>query len=486
MRNRPRLAAWLLAGLLAIAQGDAARADWNTQLYGAHAEAALLDSANVSESSGVVASRANPGIYWTHNDSGGTPNVWIFRLNAADLAAHTAHALGSVYLPSASNVDWEDIAAGPGPSIYVFDGGDNPVCDRTNKRIHRFVEPPIDPNGAPVTLTPAFDSLRFEYPDTTSPSSPADTNDERYDCETLLVHPVTGDIYLVTKRTSSNTASARVYKLPAASITWNSAAVHVLQFVVDISATVTGTPTGGEIDPFGRRVLIRNYGTAYEFVLPTGQLFDTIFVQTPRTFSLAGELQGEGICYAADGGNILATSEVLGIGPQTCPVYLIPWQLANLRVGAIAPDHATLQWDTAAAAGSTVDYGTTTAYGSTLANPTLVTAHEVSIASLLPGTRYYYRATSGALVYPAPAQAGQVYFTTLAGQPGDFDLDSDVDQADFGTLQACLSGPNVPQNEAACQAARLDADNDVDDADLAAFRACMSGPAHPANPACAG
>ncbi len=59
--------------------------------------------------------------------------------------------------------------------------------------------------------------------------------------------------------------------------------------------------------------------------------------------------------------------------------------------------------------------------------------------------------------------------------PCDFDLDRDVDQADFGVFQSCYSGAGVDQTDPACQGARLDLDEDVDDVDFAKFTACMSG-----------
>jgi len=59
---------------------------------------------------------------------------------------------------------------------------------------------------------------------------------------------------------------------------------------------------------------------------------------------------------------------------------------------------------------------------------------------------------------------------------GDMDRDGDVDQSDFGAFQVCLSGTNIPQNDPACQRARLDTtDPDVDPADMAIFRDCVSG-----------
>lgn len=67
----------------------------------------------------------------------------------------------------------------------------------------------------------------------------------------------------------------------------------------------------------------------------------------------------------------------------------------------------------------------------------------------------------------------------------DFDRDSDVDQADFGRFQACFSGAGTPQNDPACDGAKLDADADVDGDDFGIFQRCLSGPNIPADPNCA-
>jgi len=68
--------------------------------------------------------------------------------------------------------------------------------------------------------------------------------------------------------------------------------------------------------------------------------------------------------------------------------------------------------------------------------------------------------------------------------PGDMDRDLDVDQADFGLLQACLTGDGAPQTEPACTSARLDADDDVDIEDVNIFRNCYSGPGRQGDPGC--
>jgi len=58
----------------------------------------------------------------------------------------------------------------------------------------------------------------------------------------------------------------------------------------------------------------------------------------------------------------------------------------------------------------------------------------------------------------------------------DMDRDGDVDLADFGSFQACLSGADVAQTDPDCQSAKLDADEDVDLEDTAIFLQCLAGP----------
>jgi PKD repeat protein len=75
------------------------------------------------------------------------------------------------------------------------------------------------------------------------------------------------------------------------------------------------------------------------------------------------------------------------------------------------------------------------------------------------------------------------YVTVIESVAVDFDGDNDVDLADFGTFQNCLSGPGVPMLPG-CEAADLDEDYDVDRDDFGAFQLCLSGSGVPPDPAC--
>src|SRR5438093_10537248 len=111
-----------------------------------------LHSPRVKESSGIAASRAHPGVLWTHNDSGDDAYVYATDLADADR--------GAVRIRGARAVDWEDIALGPcltqpGACLYTADTGDNEMA-RKSAVIYAVAEadPPGRPRG-PVRSAPA-------------------------------------------------------------------------------------------------------------------------------------------------------------------------------------------------------------------------------------------------------------------------------------------------------------------------------------------
>jgi hypothetical protein len=96
----------------------------------------------------------------------------------------------------------------------------------------------------------------------------------------------------------------------------------------------------------------------------------------------------------------------------------------------------------------------------------------------LPYGAVYYYAAFAHDAEPNYAPAADI---GASAPPGDFNTDHDVDMADFGHLQACLSGNTVAYG-LGCQDADFDKDGDVDPQDLAQLTACLSGANEP--PAC--
>lgn len=254
---------------------------------------ANLADRNISESSGVVASRLNPGVYWTHNDSGDGPYLYAFD--------RSGKARGVWRVAGAEANDWEDIAAGPvaGTSyIYIGDIGDN---GRSGKviTVYRVAEPGVASTDAPASRaaplqTAPAESIRLRFPD------------GNHDAEALLVHPQTGDLYIVTKTKSAN---AKVYKATAP---FDTSVVIQLDFVSDVAVpgVIGGMVTGADISPDGQRIVLCDNFSVYETSLPRGDSnFDTIWEQPFAVVELGYKRQGEAVCYRLDGKAILATSE---------------------------------------------------------------------------------------------------------------------------------------------------------------------------------
>ena len=259
---------------------------------------ATLEDRKVKESSGLVASRRSPGLFWTHNDSGAGPLLHAFDRDG--------RRRGVWRVAGAAAIDWEDVAAGPGPQpgrqyLYVGDIGDN-ERRRAEVVVYRVAEPEITLADAQTSArapreTEPAEVLRLRYPD------------GAHDAEALLVHPSSGDLYVVTKEIGGGTAG--VYKLAAPA----APSVYTLKRVGEVRLPVLfgGLVTGGDISPDGRRVVLCDYTGGYEFSLPGGgggaAEFDGVWGRAPLTIDLGERRQGEAVCYAADGESVFATSE---------------------------------------------------------------------------------------------------------------------------------------------------------------------------------
>lgn len=280
------------------------------QPYGPPTKIANLKNPAVNESSGLAASRVNPNVYWTHNDSGDGPFVYAFD--------STGTSRGVFRVAGAQARDWEDMAIGPGPErgksyLYLGDIGDNNEV-REEIVVYRVAEPALtaadktSTKAKPGTTKPA-EAIRLRYPD------------GKHDAETLLVHPTSGNIYVVTKIMLRN---ATVYEATAPLTTGQ---VITMKRIgeLKIPSLLGGTLTGGSISPDGRRVAFCDYMQGYEAELPTASKnFDDIWKQKITGFNLGQREQGEAITYRSDGKALLATSE--GKSP---PLFQVERRLAK-------------------------------------------------------------------------------------------------------------------------------------------------------------
>lgn len=333
-----------------------------------------VESSLLTEISGIAASRKNANVLWAHNDSGDAARIYAMSLQGRHLGVYN--------LVGANATDWEDMAIGPGPVqgqdyIYVGDTGDN-ARQRTSVTVYRVAEPQVNATQEPVTVNlDGVDALPMRYPD------PA-----VYDCETLLVDPVSGDIFLVTRDRESQ-GVARVFRNPAPH---TPGVMVTLELVATISLPLE--VKGGDISPSGDAVLLRlhSFSSAedgYYWPRAAGTNLWEAFSGPACLVPLVEETQGEALAFAPDGLGYYTISE-----GASQPIYFYP-RSVNLTRGpylqSVTPNSITVVWETDVPGDSVVQYGLTSIYDFEATDVAITTHHAVTIEGLSPYTTYHYR-----------------------------------------------------------------------------------------------
>ncbi len=231
----------------------------------------------INEASGLAASRTQPGVLWTHNDSGDTTRIFAVGTGGENL--------GEFYPEGTSATDWEDIALGPGPTeginyIFVGEIGDN-FALRETKTIYRFPEPKVERNGTPgMTSVRGVEAITLRYPDGAR------------DAEALMIDPQTRDIYIVSKREDA----VRVYRAPyPQSTTGTTTLEHVA--TLDSLTLITA----GDISADGGEIILKNYLAVYYWHRKPGESVGEAMSRRPTLLPYTPEPQGEAITWDRGG-----------------------------------------------------------------------------------------------------------------------------------------------------------------------------------------
>ena len=246
---------------------------------------ATVADASLDEISGLVASRAHPGVFWVHEDSGAGP---ILTAINGEGATHSTLTLTDV-----SSVDWEDMAIAPCGAVdclWVGDFGDN-GSSRSDVQLLRVEEP--DLSEVEGNVVSSATSIPFSYPD-----GPQDAE--------ALVVDAEGQPYVLTKRTDATT---HIYRVP---VDGTEVATRVATVSTgDLEGLSTAT-TAADLWPDGSRLLIRGYLKTIELdISETG--IDAAHL-APQAHVITGvDLQGEAMAYDPAGPSIWHVSE--GLNP---------------------------------------------------------------------------------------------------------------------------------------------------------------------------
>jgi hypothetical protein len=166
----------------------------------------------IPEASGLAIGRRNPGIIWSHNDSGHATE--LFALDAA-----TGALRGRVRVPVRTR-DWEAIAAGRCPAghcLYIADIGDNGLA-RRRVEIYRVPEPAP---GDPETSKPEAFSAAYA--------------DGRHNAEALFV--VGDDLFVVTRDRTGGLYRSKGPLRSGAELTLQRIGQFLLEAVTDAAAS---------------------------------------------------------------------------------------------------------------------------------------------------------------------------------------------------------------------------------------------------------
>ncbi len=254
----------------------------------------MLDNPSIDKASGIAAAVNNPGMFFTHNNAT-KPNK-LYLVDSAGVN-HVEYVL-----PGYANRDWEDLASGPGPEsgkryLYLADIGD-PQLQFEEKFIFRFPEPPVLGENPPLTISLVdIEKIRFRFPDGIK------------DAETMLVDPLSLDIYILSREATSST----VYKLPYPQSTTE------VNEAYKIGQLPIGGLRGGAISPDGGQMVLKDSSHVYYWQKQDG--WPTTFGGRPHLVPYSVEPLGKAICFLSSGLGYVTLSEQVGANIPTLYIY---------------------------------------------------------------------------------------------------------------------------------------------------------------------
>lgn len=192
-----------------------------------------------NESSGLAHAK-RPDSFWTHNDSGGKPELYEISGKGELLSVRP--------VTNAGNVDWEDLAEDNHGNVFIGDFGNN-GNKRRDLTIYKL----------PEKQTTA-DKITFRYTDQTNfPPSPEKLF---YDSEAFFHH--NSELYLFSKNRSTNNHQVRLYKLS------DQPGDYALSPVDSIN--IKTQVTSADISPDGKTFALLTYGKVLLFSVENGEV----------------------------------------------------------------------------------------------------------------------------------------------------------------------------------------------------------------------
>ena len=230
---------------------------------------------HLTESSGVVVSRKDPGLLWTHTDGGGKKQV-LYGMT------RSGRPLAEYRVTGALLDDWEDIAINDAGHLFLADTGNNDLA-RTQVAVYQVDEP--DPKKTAIGLVTVTRGWQLKFPG------------KPFNCEALFIWRDYG--YVVSK--VSGDQRAELFRFPLS----NPAPFLTLELLGDLK--IDSPVTGADISRDGKLLGLVAKNGAYVFRISG----DPARATRARPYHTRLDEHIEGCTFVPEG--LLATAESRGI-----------------------------------------------------------------------------------------------------------------------------------------------------------------------------
>ncbi|MEQ8927456.1 MAG: hypothetical protein RLO81_16665 [Fulvivirga sp.] len=238
-----------------------------------------IENNEINEASGLAVGINNPNMLWVHNDSGDKARLFLLDQYGKFKAQFN--------FPTLNHRDWEDMASGVGPDdsknyLYVAEMGDNKAVHDL-KYIYRFEEPSLEAERRDIENV---DVITFIFPD------------GKRDAESLMVDPLSKDIYILSKREQN----IGIYR-----------AAYPQSLTETITLEKLGTiayfnTVAADISADGEEIITKTYNSVFYWKRNGRSIVETLMSE-PETVPYIVEPQGESLAWMKDGSGFFTLSE---------------------------------------------------------------------------------------------------------------------------------------------------------------------------------